>query len=207
MCVVSVTAALTMVSLMFWWIGASLVHIKRVPMFSPSAPIANAAANCTPVAEPPLATKGTFNSCAACASNTQLPTSSSPGCPPQSKPSMEMKSAPMRTAACAWRVATHLWMTKTPASFKALMTFSGLRPAVSTTLTPSSMMILMMPSKSGCTPTGSRVMLTPNGLSVKLLHFLISSRKPSVPFGGRATVRAVMMPRPPAFETAAAISA
>ena len=48
---------------------------------------------------------------------------------------------------------------------------------------------------------------TLHGLDVSALHFLISSRSCSGPLGGDATVRAVIMPRPPALETAAASSA
>tara|TARA_B110000211_G_C13761889_1_gene413554 strand:+ start:227 stop:664 length:438 start_codon:yes stop_codon:yes gene_type:complete len=47
----------------------------------------------------------------------------------------------------------------------------------------------------------------PNGLFVSALHFRISSRRASAPLGGCATVRDVIMPSPPAFDTAAAISA
>ena len=51
------------------------------------------AASCFPVAQPPEATNGipaSFNFTPALASSTQFPTSSSPGCPPQSNPSMEI---------------------------------------------------------------------------------------------------------------------
>jgi hypothetical protein len=49
--------------------------------------------------------------------------------------------------------------------------------------------------------------LTPNGFDVSARHLRISLRSASLPAGGCATVSAVMMPRPPAFETAAASSA
>jgi hypothetical protein len=42
-----------------------------------------------------------------------------PGWPAHSKPSMEMMSAPWPTAVIAWRMATHLWMTLMPASWKS----------------------------------------------------------------------------------------
>mmetsp|Transcript_64234 Transcript_64234/g.150604 ORF Transcript_64234/g.150604 Transcript_64234/m.150604 type:complete len:218 (-) Transcript_64234:231-884(-) len=182
--VVSVTLAFTMTSLMGCTMGASLVAIKRVPMLIPSAPMASAAASWTPVAVPPLATKGMDSSCEACAKSTQFPTSSSPGWPPQSKPSIEIMSAPIFCAVNACLTATHLWMTNMPASLHCLITFSGLRPAVSTTFTFSSINTCTMPSKSGGTPTGNSVMFTPNGLSVSWRHFLISSCKASLPFGG-----------------------
>ena len=107
-CVVLRSSLSTSACLMFWWIGASTVAIKRVPMFIPQAPIASAAASCLPLAHPPEATKGMLSLAPAFASSTQFPTSSSPGCPPQSKPSMEMMSAPCLAAESACLMATHL---------------------------------------------------------------------------------------------------
>ena len=65
--------------------------------------------------------------------------SSSPGWPPHSKPSTLTASQPMDCAFSAWRTAVHLWMTLIPASFIAGMNRCGLLPAVSTALTPPSM--------------------------------------------------------------------
>src|SRR5450631_1724836 len=67
--------------------GASLVAIKRVPMLMPAAPIARAATRLRASAMPPDATNGIFNSSAARGSRIMLGMSSSPGCPPHSKPS------------------------------------------------------------------------------------------------------------------------
>lgn len=50
---------------------------------------------------------------------------------------------------------------------------------------------------------GKRVRLTPKGLSVIVLHLRISSRKPS----GVGKMRAVIMPKPPALDTADASEA
>jgi len=47
---------------------------------------------------------------------------------------------------------------------------------------------------------GRRVMFTPKGLLVRVLHLRISARRSS----GVGCVRAVMIPRPPALETAEA---
>src|SRR4051794_8375119 len=50
---------------------------------------------------------------------------------------------------------------------------------------------------------GSSVMLTPNGLLVRVRHLRISARSPSA----SGKMSAVMRPRPPALDTALAISA
>ncbi|KAJ6259128.1 LOW QUALITY PROTEIN: Tankyrase-1 [Drechslerella dactyloides] len=57
---VSSSEDLTMASLMFWWMGASFVAMKRVPMLIPQAPRASAPARPSPSAKPPEAMKGTF---------------------------------------------------------------------------------------------------------------------------------------------------
>ena len=46
----------------------------------------------------------------------------------------------MRSAVCAWRMATHLWMTRMPARLNVAMNSPGLLPAVSTMGMRSSMM-------------------------------------------------------------------
>jgi hypothetical protein len=91
---------------------------------------------------PPEATKGIFSSSAARGSRMKLGMSSSPGWPPHSKPSTLMASQPMASALSAWRTEVHLWITLMPASLSAGSHFCGLLPAVSTTLTPPSMMAL-----------------------------------------------------------------
>ena len=72
-------------------------------------------------------------------------TSSSPGWPPHSKPSTETASQPIDCAFSEWRTEVHLWITLMPASFRCGNTASGLRPAVSTTVTPPSMIALTSP--------------------------------------------------------------
>ena len=49
----------------------------------------------------------------------------------------------MRSALSEWRTEVHLWITLMPAAFSAGMYASGLRPAVSTALTPPSTMAAM----------------------------------------------------------------
>ena len=95
---VSSSLAATSACLTWSWIGASLVAMKRVPMFMPSAPSASAATRLRPSAMPPEATKGIFSSSAARGSRMKLGTSSSPGWPPHSKPSTLTASQPMASA-------------------------------------------------------------------------------------------------------------
>ena len=73
----------------------------------------------------------------------KLGTSSSPGWPPHSKPSTLTASQPMASAFSAWRTEVHLWITLMPASCSIGIHFCGLLPAVSTTLTPPSMIARM----------------------------------------------------------------
>ena len=140
---VSSSLAATMARFTLSWIGASLVAMKRVPMFMPSAPMASDATRLRASAMPPEATKGIFSSSAARGSRIMLGTSSSPGWPPHSKPSTLTASQPIASALSEWRTEVHLWMTLMPASLSRGRCCSGLRPAVSTTFTPPSMMALM----------------------------------------------------------------
>ena len=142
---VSSSLAFTSASFTFWWMGASLVAMKRVPMFMPSAPSAIAATSDRPSAMPPEATKGILSSSAARGSRMKFGTSSSPGWPPHSKPSTLTASQPIFSAFSEWRTDVHLWITLTPASLKKGITCAGLLPAVSTILMPSSMMVRTKP--------------------------------------------------------------
>ncbi len=76
---VSSSDAATSAFLTLSWIGASLVAMKRVPMFMPCAPIASAATRLRASAMPPDATNGIFSSSAARGSRIMLGMSSSPG--------------------------------------------------------------------------------------------------------------------------------
>ena len=140
---VSSSEAATIACLTWSCTGASLVAMKRVPMFMPAAPIANAATRLRASAMPPEATNGIFNSSAARGSRIMLGTSSSPGWPPHSKPSTLTASQPIRSAFSECRTEVHLWMTLMPADFSGGRYCSGLRPAVSTILTPPSTIAAM----------------------------------------------------------------
>jgi hypothetical protein len=96
-----------------------------------------------------------------------------------------------------------LWITLTPFAFSTGNAASGLRPAVSTTRIPPSMIARMYSAYGGATNIGRNVMFTPIGLSVISRARLISAAS----FSGVGWVSAVIMPRPPASDTAAASSA
>lgn len=77
---VSVSWARTISALMFSWMGASTVHMKRVPMLTPHAPRHRAAASPCPSAKPPEAMKGTLRDCRARERRIKLVMSDSPTC-------------------------------------------------------------------------------------------------------------------------------
>ena len=93
-----------------------------------------------PSAMPPEAITGIFRARTARGISTSPATSSSPGWPAHSKPSMLTMSTPLRSADSAWRTVVHLWMMVMPLSFMRAMKSLGLLPAVSTIFTPASMM-------------------------------------------------------------------
>ena len=95
---VSRSVFLTIASFTFWWIAASWVAMKRVPMLTPSAPSASAATSERPSAMPPEAITGMFTASTVAGSSTISVTSSSPGWPAHSKPSMQITSTPSRAA-------------------------------------------------------------------------------------------------------------
>ena len=133
------SSAWTMRSLMFWWMGDSTVHMKRVPMFTPSAPSARAATSPRASAMPPDAMIGISSASAVAGMSTRPGTSSSPGWPAQSRPSMETASTPRVCAFSAWRTDVALWMTLMPCGLKSARCSEGFEPAVSTILMPDSM--------------------------------------------------------------------
>lgn len=68
---------------------------------------------------------------------------------------------PTFSAACACRIAVHLWMTKTPACLYILMIgIAAGPPAVSATLTPSWMMTWAYSAYGGGEIDGRKVRLT-----------------------------------------------
>ena len=105
---VSSSLARTSACFTFSCTGASFVAMKRVPMFMPSAPSASAATRLRPSAMPPEATNGIFSASAASGNRMKFGTSSSPGCPPHSKPSTLTASQPIFSALSECRTDVHL---------------------------------------------------------------------------------------------------
>ena len=105
---VSSSLAATSACLTWSCTGASLVAMNRVPMLMPSAPSASAATSDRPSAIPPEATNGIVSSSAARGSRMKFGMSSSPGCPPHSKPSTLTASQPIDSAFSEWRTEVHL---------------------------------------------------------------------------------------------------
>ncbi len=140
---VSRSPASTSACLTLSWIGASFVHMKRVPMLMPCAPSARQAAIWQPSAMPPEASTGILQARTAAGIRMRFVTSSSPGWPAHSKPSMRDQSTPCLSAESAWRTEVHLCTTVMPCSLNFGTTSRGLLPAVSTILMPESMIACM----------------------------------------------------------------
>ncbi|MNR24812.1 hypothetical protein D3C85_1419170 [compost metagenome] len=136
----SVSLERVMASLMVACTGDSWVHMKRVPMLIPSAPRASAATRPRASPKPPEAITGIVTCATVAGIRIKPGMSFSPTWPAHSNPSMETMSTPMSWALRAWRGVVHLWITRTPAALRAGMCSFGLLPAVSTILTPDSMM-------------------------------------------------------------------
>jgi hypothetical protein len=94
--------------------GASRVATKRVPMFMASAPSASAATKPRASAKPPEAITGMSTASTVSGISTSEVTSSSPGWPAHSQPSMLTMSQPIDCALRAKRTAVHLWITSAP---------------------------------------------------------------------------------------------
>ena len=128
----------TMACLTLSWMHDSTVHMNRVPMLMPSAPSASAATRPRASPKPPEAIIGISIFSAAAGISTRPGTSSSPGWPAHSKPSMLMPSTPRLCAFTACRTDVHLCSTLMPLSWNIGRCGAGLEPAVSTILIPAS---------------------------------------------------------------------
>ena len=166
---------------------------NRVPIWIPSAPSIKAAAMPLPSAIPPAAITGIDTASTTCGTSAMVVVE--PICPPLSMPSATTASAPARSIIFAIATLATTGMTFTPAFFHSSMNFPGFPAPVVTAFTPSSTTIFATSSALGL----SSMIFTPKGLSVSSLHLRISSRTTS---GGAEA--APMMPKPPAFDTAAA---
>ena len=126
--------------LMFSWIGDSTVHMKRVPMLIASAPSASAATRPRASAKPPEAMIGIFSLSAAAGISTSPGTSSSPGMAGAveavDRDRVDAERLGLERVAHRRRLVDHL----DPGGLEHRAgTRSGCCPAVSTNLTPESM--------------------------------------------------------------------
>ncbi|CAB4826143.1 unannotated protein [freshwater metagenome] len=162
---------------MFWCTGDSTVATIRVPICTPSAPSANAAAMERPSAMPPAAIIGRPTRLAMRGSSTIDVTSRGFLNPAPSLPSTTSPSTPESTALSAPLSDGTTWKTVSPAAFRVLVCFSGEPAEVVTKRMPSSTIMSMI--RMSCTKAIGR--FTPNGLSVRSRVRRMSSRTSSIP--------------------------
>ena len=167
----------------------------RVPICTPSAPSAKAAAIERPSVIPPAAITGTPTFEQTSGSSTIVETSREFLKPPPSPPSTTSPSTPASIAFSAVPSEGTTWKTVRPASFSAEQYLLGSPAEVVTNFTPW--------STTNETMSGSRTkawaMFTPNGLSVRPRILRISSRTAS-----SSPEEVSMIPSPPALDTAEA---
>ena len=116
---VSVSLAPTIMSFQFWCTGLSAAETIRVPIWTPSAPRANAAAMLRPSVMPPAAMIGRPVFEQTSGSSTMVATSRPFLNPPPSPPSTTSPSTPASIAFCAAAIDGTTWNTVKPAPFRA----------------------------------------------------------------------------------------
>ena len=165
----------------------------RVPICTPSAPRAKAAAIVAPSTMPPAAMIGTSTRERTSGSSTIVATGVGLLNPPPSPPSTTSPSTPASTALSAAASVGTTWYTVRPASLRMLVYFVGEPADVVTNLTPWSITNSAMFGSR----TNAWAMLTPNGLSVRSRIMRISS------FTASSSPDDVsMIPHAPALDTA-----
>src|SRR5579871_4990917 len=135
---VSVASAPTMSCLYASWTGDSAAETMRVPICTPDAPNANAAAMDTPSVIPPAAITGTSTAAHTWGSSTIVDTGRVLLNPPPSPPSTTRPSTPASTALRAARSDGTTWNTVMPAAFNFAVSFVGSPADVVTNDTPCS---------------------------------------------------------------------
>ena len=118
---VSVSAAPTIACFQLSWTGDSSADTMRVPICTPSAPRANAAAIDGPSTMPPAAMIGTSTFERTSGSSTIVETSCGFLKPPPSPPSTTSPSTPASTAFSAPFSVGTTWNTMSPASLSCLV--------------------------------------------------------------------------------------
>src|SRR6185369_7510509 len=192
---VSVSFAPTIMSFQFWCTGLSAAETMRVPIWTPSAPSAKAAAMVRPSVMPPAAITGRSVFEQTSGSRTMVATSRAFLNPPPSPPSTTSPSTPASMAFVAAAIDGTTWKTVRPSDFSASQYLLGSPAEVVTNLPPWSATNLTMSGSR----TNAWATLMPHGLSVRVRIFLTSSFTSS-----RRPEEVSMIPKPPALDTAEA---
>ena len=190
---VSVSAAATIACFQLSCTGDSAADTIRVPICTPSAPRAKAAAIVAPSMIPPAAMIGTSTRERTSGSSTIVATGVGLLKPPPSPPSTTSPSTPASTAFSAAASVGTTWYTVSPASLSTLVYLVGEPADVVTNLTPWSITNSAMFGSR----TKAWAMLTPNGRSVRSRIRRISSLTAS-----SSPDEVSMIPQAPAWETA-----
>ena len=132
----SVSAAATIACFQFSWTGDSAADTMRVPIWTPSAPRANAAAIVAPSVMPPAAMIGTSTRERISGRRTIDATGVGLLKPPPSPPSTTSPSTPASTAFNAAASVGTTWYTVKPASLSTDVYFVGDPAEVVTNFTP-----------------------------------------------------------------------
>ena len=132
----SVSAAPTIASFQFWCTGDSAAETMRLPICTPSAPSANAAAIDRPSQMPPALITGTSTFEHTSGKSTMVATSLGFLNPPPSPPSTTRPSTPASTALRAALSVGTTWNTVRPASLSCAVYFVGSPAEVVTNFTP-----------------------------------------------------------------------
>ena len=191
----SVSPAATIACFQLSCTGDSAADTIRVPICTPSAPSANAAAMVAPSMMPPAAMIGTSTRDRTSGSSTIVDTGVGLLKPPPSPPSTTRPSTPASTAFSAAASVGTTWYTVSPAALRIGVYFVGDPADVVTNLTPCS----ITNSAIDGSRTKACAMFTPNGRSVSsriraISPFTMSSSPDDVS----------MIPHAPARDTAAA---
>ena len=166
----------------------------RVPIWTPSAPMARAAAIEGPSTMPPAAMIGTSKRLAISGTSTRVDAPSAFLNPPPSAPSTTRPSTPAAIAFSAPRSVGTTWNTVMPRSFNCGASADGSPAEVVTNEISFLVTKSTMPGRSRMNIWAR---FTPNGLSVSVRIAAISPLMVS-----RSPEDVSMIPSPPALETA-----
>ena len=168
--------------------------MNRVPIHTPSAPRARAAARPRPSKMPPAATTGMWSPTASTIWGTSGMVATRPVWPPASVPWATTMSHPASSARRAWSTLPHMLMTRTSWRWQRSTTSAGTPRPATKTEAPPSMICSTCPTRS---PGMAVSRSTPKGLFGGLADVAISATICSLDM-----VEAPRQPNPPASDTA-----